>query len=241
MIYPMPTKTIVQDRKAYEDCIARNPGGFIALERQRRRIAQRRKQATHDVMVCGQRFTVLRGVYDTGLDTELMAEAVVIGRGDTLLDVGCGNGAMTLLVSSRAKSCLGIDINRDAVQNAVLNAAVRGVDNVKFAVSDVFQRVRGRFDVITCNPPYNNRPVRDLVERMFWDPDNEMKQRLFAGVRKHLRERGRVYFGWADFADLDQRLPLALARRSGLILQETWHRPSESGPYRFIVHEFRAP
>ena len=39
--------------------------------------------------------------------------------------------------------------------------------NAAFSLSDVFDAVNGRFDVIVCNPPYNQVRAADTVEKMF--------------------------------------------------------------------------
>jgi hypothetical protein len=73
---------------------------------------------------------------------------------------------------------------------------------------------------------------------MFWDPDDSMKRAFFEQVPERLAPRGRVYFGWADFSDLDANLPVRLAKAAGLRLARVFRRPSRSGRYQFMVLEF---
>lgn len=102
-----------------------------------------------------------------------------------------------------------------------------------------FAGIDGKFNVLICNPPYGNHPVVDEVDRMFWDPENEVKQLFFKEVKDHLLPDARVYFGWADFADIDVELPFKLAAENGLVHVKTAMR-SRNERYHFIVLEFRA-
>jgi release factor glutamine methyltransferase len=190
--------------------------------------------------VCGVEFDVFPGVYDTGVDTELMAQAVRIARRAQFLEVGCGCGAVSLLVGRRCAGGIGVDINPVAVANAEHNRARLDASQVQFRHGDGFGDVAGEFDVVICNPPYNRRSASDPIERMFWDPADDLKRRFFQEVRNHLRRKGRVYFGWANFPDIEPALPLTLAAEAGLAYVRHFARPSGKGIHQFLVFEFRA-
>lgn len=212
---------------------------FPAQEKQKGRLRERKKANIENAKVLGTEFEIFRGVYQTSTDTELMVEAVAIGPRNTFLEIGCGCGAVSLLLAQRAKSGLGVDVNPKAVENAIWNQARLGITNLGFMNSDVFQNITGKFDALICNPPYNMHAAKDSVERMFWDPDNAMKQNFFAGARKFLKRNGKIYFGWADFADLDGLLPLRLAEQNGFRYVRHFVRASKNGVQRFFVIVFR--
>jgi hypothetical protein len=65
-----------------------------------------------------------------------------------------------------------------------------------------------------------------------------MKRQLFYGATTRLAANGRLYFGWADFSDLDRNLPIRLAKKYGFRLTGVQERRSYSGSYRFLVMEF---
>jgi len=184
------------------------------------------------------KITVDPGVYQTSGDSDLMAESVEISKGENFLEVGCGTGVVSISVAKRSAHGVGVDINEKAVKNSKKNAAVQGVTNVEFMVSDVFEKIEGRFDVIICNPPYTKHEVRDDIDRMFWDPEDEMKQKFFREVGRYLKPEGRIYFGWADFADVDVDLPFKLAEANGYRLVKTF-RKSHGDDFNFYVLEFR--
>lgn len=214
-------------------------GIFVARDKQAARLSERRSSPTICASVCGRTFEVFPGVYDTGLDTELMIRSVSISSEESFLEVGCGTGAVSVFLATRACSGVGVDINEVAVSNAQHNAAKAGLKNLFFLTSDVFANVSGKYDVIVCNPPYNAYRPRDVIDRMFWDPADEMKQSFFRGVGSRLRRNGRVYFGWADFGDLDPHLPFRLSGQCGLEVTRVFAMDSPSRKYAFFVLELR--
>jgi len=69
--------------------------------------------------------------------------------GMRVLDVGCGPGTITLDLARRVApgSVVGIDPAADVVEAAARDAAAQGVENVRFAMGDVYALdVDGRFD-----------------------------------------------------------------------------------------------
>src|SRR3546814_3017591 len=58
----------------------------------------------------------------------LLADAVLAGRGDHVLDVGCGTGGVTLAVArrlGRRGSCVGVDISRSEEHTSELQSLMR--------------------------------------------------------------------------------------------------------------------
>lgn len=215
-------------------------GLLPAKEKQKVRLAERKNASTSHANIQGFDFFILPGVYQTSIDTELMATVASAHPRDSVLEIGCGCGAVSILISKKCRSVLGADINPRAVENSNINKNRLGIQNASFIESDVFREVDGRFNVVICNPPYNNNEISDAVDRMFWDPEDEMKRRFFKEVKNHIKANGRVYFGWADFADLDGTLPIHLAQAAGLRYMRHYVRPASSGLQRFYVIEFRA-
>ena len=214
---------------------------FAAIPSQAERLDERHTtDLSMEIICCGLDIEVLGGVYKTSADTELMADTVDIGRDETFLEIGCGTGVVCLVLSLQAKSGIGVDINKLAIENSKLNAVRNSViNNVEFLESNLFENVQGQFDVIICNPPYNNNTAKDNIDKMFWDTDDDMKRRFFQEVGKYLKENGRIYFGWANFADLDLYLPFRLAEEYGFEVVNVSSRPSKSKSCLFYVFEFK--
>lgn len=92
-------------------------------------------------------------------ETELLAEFAVktVENGDKVLDLCTGSGCIAISIAKNAAgrniSVSGADISEAAIMLARENATLNGV-NVNFVQSDMFKKVRGRFNLIVCNPPY---------------------------------------------------------------------------------------
>ena len=89
--------------------------------------------------------------------------------GETVLDLYCGAGTITLAMADRAKRVLGAEIVPEAIDDARENAACSGVQNAEFFCGDAsdvakkLARERLRPDVITVDPPRKGLAA-DVVE-----------------------------------------------------------------------------
>ena len=90
-------------------------------------------------------------------ETEILADIVVktAEEGNKVLDLCTGSGCVAVAVAKAREdiSVTASDISEEAIELARKNARFNSVD-VSFIVSDMFAKVRGRFDIIVCNPPY---------------------------------------------------------------------------------------
>jgi release factor glutamine methyltransferase len=79
-----------------------------------------------------------------------LARAPRVGR---LCEVGCGSGAVGLVMSRHASKVVLADISARALMLARVNAALAGIE-VEVVPSDVLAGVDGTLDVVIANPPY---------------------------------------------------------------------------------------
>lgn len=70
------------------------------------------------------------------------------------IDLGTGSGVHAILAGGHCQSVVGVDVNPRALEFARFNAALNGVGNAEFVLSDLFQSVGGTFDLLLANPPY---------------------------------------------------------------------------------------
>ena len=74
-------------------------------------------------------------------------------KGEKVVDLYCGTGTISLLLSSRFEKVIGIEINREAVECANENKKINGVSNVSFMCGDANKLVKGlKADVIVVDP-----------------------------------------------------------------------------------------
>ncbi|MGD8428447.1 MAG: 23S rRNA (uracil(1939)-C(5))-methyltransferase RlmD [Balneolaceae bacterium] len=99
-----------------------------------------------------------------------------IEDGDIIYDLYCGVGTLSLYLSDKASSVLGIELERVAINNAKKNAEENGITNVSFKkgdMKDVFTEAMtkeyGQPDCLITDPPRSGMHP-DVVKRL-----NELK------------------------------------------------------------------
>ena len=114
-----------------------------------------------DADFCGYTIKVDERVLIPRPETEemVMMAIAAVEEGQNILDLCTGSGAIAIAaykeLEKRGKKCkvTAVDISAEALELAKENAAANEAD-VLFIQSDMFSRIRGRFDVIISNPPY---------------------------------------------------------------------------------------
>ncbi len=114
-----------------------------------------------DTDFCGYKIKVDERVLIPRPETEELAMLVVgvAEEGQSVLDLCTGSGAIAVAVYkelekyNRKVKMTATDISADALALAKENAEANDAD-ILFIQSDLFSRIRGRFDIIVSNPPY---------------------------------------------------------------------------------------
>ena len=75
-----------------------------------------------------------------------------INNGDSLLDLYCGTGTISLWMNECFKKIVGIDINESSIKNANINKKLNNIKNVEFICDDA-KNIKERFDSIIVDPP----------------------------------------------------------------------------------------
>lgn len=141
-------------------------------------------------------------------ETEELA-ALVVGvaeEGQSILDLCTGSGAIAISVykelekSNRKAKVTAVDISADALELAKENAEANEAE-ILFIQSDLFSRIRGRFDIIVSNPPYIpsaeiqtlQREVKDYEPRLALDGGADgldIYRRIAKDASKYLNRGG---------------------------------------------------
>ncbi len=91
---------------------------------------------------------------------------------ETVLDLYCGAGTITLLLAAKAGKVIGVEVVPEAVENARMNAERNGIQNVEFICSDAGQAAKRllhqKIDVLVVDPPRKglDEDTRDAVLRL---------------------------------------------------------------------------
>lgn len=104
----------------------------------------------------------------------LAVDAARLTGKEVVLDAYCGIGTIGLTASGKAKQVVGVEVNRDAVHDAIGNAKHNGVKNARFFAADATQWISEaaaageRADVIFMDPPREGSTPQfiDSVARM---------------------------------------------------------------------------
>ncbi len=107
----------------------------------------------------------------------------------SLLDVGCGCGALTLAAARIADSAVGLDISVPLTDVASERAGAAGIDNVEFVVADAqtYHFIPGAFDLVVSQ-----------FGLMFFDDPTA----AFSNVRRSLAPEGQLAFvSWQSLPD----------------------------------------
>ena len=89
----------------------------------------------------------------------LAVEAARLTGRETVLDAYCGIGTIGLTAADQAKALVGVELNRDAVHDAIGNARHNGVKNARFFAADATEWIREaaaageKADVVFMDPP----------------------------------------------------------------------------------------
>jgi len=96
------------------------------------------------------------------LQAELLYNQVLalgkVTKRDTVYDLFCGTGTIGLFCAHKAKSVFGVDINKNAIENAEQNAKLNEITNAVYQSGDAFEIIKSREDkpnVVIVDPPRN--------------------------------------------------------------------------------------
>ena len=146
-------------------------------------------------------------MYEPQEDSFLLLRNVEGIKGKKVLDMGTGSGIIALSLA-KENEVTAVDIDEEALDFVRKKAKEMGL-KVKCFKSDLFERVREKFDVICFNPPYLPEDKfdkgRDTTGGM------GLIERFLKKAKGHLREGGVIYL---IFSSLTGDVP-SLAKKMG--------------------------
>ncbi len=147
-------------------------------------------------------------VYEPAEDTFLLAENLDVKKGDIALDMGTGTGIIALLMARKAKSVLGVDINPIAVKLARENARLNGMGNVEFRLSDLFNNINRKFNLITFNAPYLPGEPEELIDAALvgGKRGREVLDRFITQAKQYLKSGGRIQIVQSSITGVEETL-----------------------------------
>lgn len=122
-------------------------------------------------ILCGYRFRISsKSFYQVNpVQTEILYKKAIEAAGLTgkerVIDAYCGIGTIGIVASQYAKEVIGVELNRDAVKDAIENAKLNDVSNVKFYCNDAGKFMENmaesgeHADVVFLDPPRSGSTV----------------------------------------------------------------------------------
>ncbi len=100
---------------------------------------------------------------------------------ETVLDAYCGTGTIGMIAASKAGNVIGVELNRDAVRDAVTNAKRNQISNIRF-----YQKDAGEFMVQVAES-------KDKVDVVLMDPPRSGSSETFLDALCRLTPKKVVY------------------------------------------------
>lgn len=176
-------------------------------------------------------------------ETELLADIAIksVEDNDKVLDLCTGTGCIAIAISKACKgrgvSVTASDVSDAAIMLAKENANYNSAD-VTFLVSDLFNNIHGRYNIIVCNPPYIRsgdipflqKEVREYEPRIALDGGDDgldFYRQLAKYVRNYLTRDGMLIVECGE-GQSDEILKIFPKRDYAIVLKDL------SGVERFV-------
>lgn len=133
--------------------------------------------------LCGLKFRISpRSFYQVNAkQTEILYkkafEFASLSGNERIVDAYCGTGTIGLTMSKGAKEVIGIEVNSDAVADAVENARANGIKNARFINADAGEFMQSlaekgeRIDVVITDPPRAGCSVKFIKSLLSLSPE----------------------------------------------------------------------
>lgn len=114
---------------------------------------------------------------------------------DSLLDLGCGYGYLTLMTKElMVNRRFATDNNATALLAAEKNFSMLGLD-VDVIAADAGDRVEQKVDLLLCNPPFHQG----------FDMDGDLTDKFLAAGKRLLKPTGQAFFVVNQFIPLERK------------------------------------
>ncbi len=92
-------------------------------------------------------------------------------KNKTVLDLYCGTGTISLILSQHFKKVIGVEINEEAVKCANINKEINNINNVDFICDDVSKIKDLKADMIVVDPPRKGLTKEGINEILKINPE----------------------------------------------------------------------
>lgn len=176
----------------------------------------------------GKEYIVDENVLIPRIDSEIIAHEIIskvqemedIGRKEiSILEIGTGSGALAInTIENTNANILVVDISEGAINIAKQNMKLHGIkeDRMNIILSDIYENVEGKFDIIFSNPPYiKSEEIKNLDKDVLKEPHLALDGgesgldyyiKIIGGAKDYLKENGYIIFeiGYDQRKDIEK-------------------------------------
>ena len=143
-------------------------------------------------------------MFNFSLDSVLLPNFVTINKNiDKILDIGCGNAPIPLILSTKTRAkIIGVEIQKEvydlAIESININNKNNQIEIVNEDINEYYKEIStDSFDIITCNPPFFKYTETSNINRNDYKTiaRHEIKLNLseiFSIAKKLLKNNGVV-------------------------------------------------
>lgn len=152
-------------------------------------------------ILCGCRFRIsAKSFYQINpIQTEVLYNKAIqlanLTGKEIVIDTYCGIGTIGLIASKKAKRVIGVEVNKDAIKDAIFNAKRNNINNVRFFNADAsdfmedIARQGEKIDVLFMDPPRAGSDERFLSSAVKLQP----KRIVYISCNVETQERDLKY------------------------------------------------
>lgn len=176
----------------------------------------------------GKEYIVDENVLIPRIDSEILAHEIILKVQDMensgrevveVLEIGTGSGALSITaVENTNANMLAVDISEGAINIAKENMKIHDIQENRMDVilSDIYENVTGKFDIIFSNPPYiRSGDLKDLDQDVLKEPHLALDGgesgldyyiKIIGDAKDYLKEDGYIIFeiGYDQRKDIEK-------------------------------------
>lgn len=148
-------------------------------------------------------------VYEPGEDSFLLEKNIPIDlKKKKVLEIGCGSGILSIKCAELGAIVTAVDINENALKETKKKADTKKL-KIKLIESNLFEKIKEKFNLILFNPPYVPCENEDLKGESAWVGGKKGRRiidRFLKDFEKYLNKNGTVLLLISSFNELKNEL-----------------------------------
>tara|TARA_Y100000034_G_scaffold112463_1_gene146482 strand:- start:325 stop:843 length:519 start_codon:yes stop_codon:yes gene_type:complete len=139
-------------------------------------------------------------IYEPSEDSYLIKRYIKrYSKNKKVLDIGTGSGILAKEALKYTKDVTASDINKECLKN------LKGIKTIH---SDLFKKIKGKYDLIISNPPYlpsdKGEDTKSALSTTGGKEGYEILERLIKTLRLHLTKEGKAIIIFSSLTKKDK-------------------------------------